>query len=62
MAKIRISALTTKSQTILAKKMSMDDLEQMVNLRGDVIKGRATIELYRQFEETMVIKYGFSVK
>ena len=59
--KIRVSALTTKSGKRLAKAMSMDDLLTMANLHGDVVKGSITIELYRQFEQTMITKYGFKI-
>jgi hypothetical protein len=59
--KISVSALTKKSSEKLAKAMSMDDLRIMAELHDDVVKGNVTIELYRQFEQAMIIKYGFKV-
>jgi len=60
--KIRISALTTKSEKALLNKMSMDDLRVMAYLSSDVVKGIVTIEQYREKEIQMINKYGFKVK
>lgn len=60
--KINMSLLTPKSQKILAKKMSMDDLEKLVILRGDVIGKKVSIEDYRKEEKKMIKKYGFNIK
>ena len=62
MGKIRISALTRKSEVALAKAMSNDDLFLMATMGSDVRKGACTVELYRAIEKQMVEKYGFAVK
>lgn len=60
--KIRISALTTKSEKALLHKMSLDDLRFMAYLASDVIKGNITVDQYRIKEDEMITKYGFKVK
>lgn len=60
--KIRMSALTTKSEKALLNKMSLDDLRFMAYLSSDVIKGNITVEQYRLKESEMISKYGFKVK
>ena len=60
--KIRMSALTPKSETALLKKMDLLDLRTMAYLSSDVIKGNATLEQFREKEREMITKYGFKVK
>ena len=59
--KVSITALTKKSGEKLAKALSLDDLETMARLHGEVICGNATVEQYRQRERDMIAKYGFKV-
>jgi hypothetical protein len=60
--KIRMSALTTKSEKVLLQKMTLEDLRVMAYLSSDVVKGIVTIEQYRQKEKELIVKYGFKVK
>lgn len=60
--KIKISALTDKSEKALLHKMSFEDLRSMAYLSSDVVKGIVTIEQYREKEIQMINKYGFKVK
>ena len=60
--KIRMSALTPKSEKILLKKLDFDDLRMMAYLSSDVIKGTATVEQFRVKELEMITKYGLTVK
>ena len=60
--KIKISALTDKSEKALLHKMSFEDLRSMAYLSSDVVKGIVTIEQYREKEVQMINKYGFTVK
>jgi hypothetical protein len=60
--KIRMSALTPKSERALLQKMSFEDLRFMAYLSSDVVKGNATIEQYREKEIQMINKYGFKVR
>jgi len=62
MAKISVSALTPKSQHIMAKKISMEDLEMLCKLHEDVVLGNKTVDEYRKVEADMIVKYGFKVK
>jgi hypothetical protein len=60
--KVRMSALTTKSEKALLNKMTLEDLRVMAYLSSDVVKGIVTIEQYREKEQSMITKYGFKVK
>jgi hypothetical protein len=60
--KIRMSALTTKSEKILLKKLDLIDLRTMAYLSSDVMKGNATLEQFRAKELEMITKYGLTVK
>jgi hypothetical protein len=59
--KIRMSALTPKSEKQLLEALSFDDLRTMAYLSSEVIKGTATIEQFREREQQMITKYGFKV-
>jgi hypothetical protein len=61
-SKIRMSALTTKSEKILLNKLDLTDLRTMAYLSSDVVKGNATIEQFRNKELEMITKYGLKVK
>ncbi len=62
MVKIHVSGLTPKSQHLLSKKMTLEELKYMITLHSDVVKGIMTIEQYREKEKEFIIKYGFKVK
>ena len=60
--KVRMSALTVKSEKALLNKMTIEDLRVIAYLSSDVVKGIVTIEQYREKEIQMINKYGFEVK
>jgi hypothetical protein len=62
MAKISVSQLTKKSQIMMAKRISLDDLKVLAQLSSDAQYGKATVEEYRKVEAEMIEKYHFVVK
>jgi hypothetical protein len=59
--KSHISALSPKSQKVLAKKMDWVDLRVMANTHDAVVKGNCSLATYRLMERSMITKYGFTV-
>jgi len=57
-----MSGLKAESEKKLCKALSFEDLRYMAYLAADVSNGKSSVELYRDEEQKMAIKYGFKVK
>jgi hypothetical protein len=58
----KISALTPKSQKILASKLNDEDLSLMMTMFDNVRKGICPVKSYQITEEQMIKKYGLKVR
>ncbi len=60
--KPRMSALTRKSEEKLLNAMSLEDLRSMAILSNRVSQGLQPVCKFREAEQGMITKYGFTMK